>query len=179
VNQTISDKIFAVTTEWANERIFQARELLKRSGIHEAQQLPASIHYDSELSPQTIIFSFYAADYYIYVDQGVEGLGPNKKPTTGKFKFKTLSVSKGMAASIQDWIARKPILIRQDKKESSKSSVIPRAVSVSYAIAKTIKKTGIGKTLFWSNTFNEKSYKELGKRLEKSLGEAYRIEIKL
>lgn len=174
------DSIAAITQQWADERIDNAKRILAEKGIKPQMQLPQSIANYQRVGKSGILIEFFANDYYIFVDEGVEGIGGGNKPkkvTTGKYKFKTPFVGRKMASSIQDWIARKPILVRQDKKESSKGSVIPRAERLSYAIAKSVKRTGIGKTMFWSDTFNEKAYEDLAQRIGQALGREVTITI--
>jgi hypothetical protein len=174
------NQIADITQQWADEKVKKAKGILNANGIHNQQQLPASIRTYQSIGKSGILIEFFANDYYIFIDEGVEGIGGGKKPkkpTTGKYKFKTPYVGRKMVDNIQDWIARKPILIRKNKTESAKQSVIPRAQSIAYVIAKSVKRTGIGKTMFWSDTFNEKAYEDLANRIGKALGREIKITI--
>lgn len=97
--------------------------------------------------------------------------------TTGKYSFKTKFVGKKMAKSIQSWIASKPIPIRTSKTASAKTHTIPKAEQLSWVIAKHIKRTGIGKTMFWSDTFNERAYQELADTIEETIATQFKEEI--
>lgn len=186
INDIIADELIA----WGNEKLSKAKGILTATG----STTSTNVLYNSLMVTPVAIkgnnlsigigFSTGkngedSSTYYKYIDEGVRGLGGGKtvKPSTGRFKFKTKSVSKGMVDSIQKWIAQKPILIRKDKKES-KVPVIKRANNIAFAIAKNIKKTGIGKTMFWSDTFNDDAYKELADRIAKRLGGDFTIQIK-
>lgn len=174
------NQIADITKKWSSEKVTKAKGILNRYGIHERMQLPASIRTIQSIDKSGILIEFFANDYYIFIDEGVEGIGGGnkpKKPTTGKYRFRTPYVGRKMVDNIRDWVARKPILIRRDKNESSKQSVIPRAESVSFAIAKSIKRTGIGKTMFWSDTFNDDAYRDLANRIGKALGREITISI--
>jgi hypothetical protein len=120
------------------------------------------------------------ADYYKYIDEGVKGIGGGKRSaiTTGKYFFKTPFVGRKMAKSIQTWIAQKPIQVRTSKSQS-KQDVIKQAEQLSYVIAKSIKKTGIGKTMFWSDTFNDEAFSNLADMIEKELGGEFKVQIKI
>lgn len=174
------NQIADITQAWADEKIKKAKGILNAHGIHNSMQLPMSIRTLQTVDKSGILIEFFANDYYIFVDEGVEGIGGGKKPkkpTTGKYKFKTPYVGRKMVDNIQDWIARKPILIRRNKTEDSKTSVVPRAQSIAYVMAKSIKRTGIGKTMFWSDTFNESAYEDLANRIGQALGREIRITI--
>lgn len=179
--ETLPDLINNITLQWANERVAKAKKILRDNGIDESKNLlPQSIIADQTITSNSIRIDFYASDYYIFIDQGVTGIGGGKKPlkpTTGKYKFKTLGVSKSMQMSIQNWVARKGIQVRKSKEESGKL-VIKRSYGVAYAIAKSIKRTGIGKTMFWSDTFNEKAYQDLADRIAKKLGGDFTIQLR-
>jgi hypothetical protein len=196
---TLAEQITMITHEWANERIHKAKAILKRYDINEdTNQLPLSIITKQKNTSTGVLIEFYANDYYIYVDQGVQGIGfsslnANKEAntnkytgatfgsqksaiTTGKYKYKTPYVSREMVESISQWISKKKIPIKTSKTQSTQS-VINKKMSLSFAIAKNIKRTGIGKTLFWSDTFNDEAYNDLADRIGKKLGKDFNITI--
>jgi hypothetical protein len=189
---TLAEQITMITHEWANERIHKAKAILKRYDIDDDRnQLPLSIITKQKNTATGVLIEFYANDYYIYVDQGVQGIGFSSYPlktlskrpqvfrqaiTTGKYKYKTPFVNREMVESISDWISRKKIPIRTSKTQSTQS-VINKKMSLSFAIAKNIKRTGIGKTLFWSDTFNDEAYNDLADRIGKKLGGDFNITI--
>lgn len=186
------DSIAAITQQWADERVENAKGILEKYGVRREMQLPASIANYQRVGKSGILIEFYANDYYIYVDQGVKGIGFNqgvlvgrntkfnKKVsafgvqrsalTTGKYSYKTPFVSRKMVQNISDWIPRAQVLVRKDTSESSKGSVIPRKEQLAWAIAKNIKRTGIGKTLFWSDTFDDDAFVDLANRIAPVVG---------
>jgi len=179
--QSLPDLINNITIEWANERIAKAKKILNDNNIHPSKGslLPQSLISDQTITNNGIRIDFYASDYYIFIDEGVTGIGGGKKlkPTTGKYKFKTAAVSRAMLKNIQNWVVRRGIPIRKSPDEKT-SVVINNSFAASYAIAKSIKRTGIGKTMFWSDTFNEKAYKDLADRIAKKIGGEYTIQLK-
>lgn len=209
--ETLDMMLSSITTVWAQECVNKAKGILKRYNVNEGSSLASSLYSNITKVGNGIRIDFYASDYYIYVDEGVKGIGFNdlrggekvlkgrnvynpgkyKPPdkvstfgsrrnaiTTGRFSYKSKFVSSKMAKSIQSWIATKPIPIRTDKFKSAKTHTIPTAENLSWAIAKHIKRTGIGKTMFWSDTFNEKAYQDLADRIAKKLGGEYTIQLR-
>ena len=102
--ETLDMILSSITTIWAQECVNKARRILNEHGITPTNNLlPATIESKQTKIGNGIRIDFYAADYYIFVDEGVKGIGGGKKPlkpTTGKYKFKTLGVSKSMQMNI-------------------------------------------------------------------------------
>lgn len=177
MTQTEIDAIARVLDEWGAERTENAKEILRLKKAFASGLTAQSIYADkSFISLNGLKLNIKAADHYIFVDEGVKGL-QNKKDNTGRFKFKTLFVGKKFKQAISDWITSKGVPVREDKKES-KESVMKRKESMSWAIAKSIKKSGLRRTDFWSDTFNEESYRDLADRIAKELGGTFSITIK-
>lgn len=190
---------------WAEQKIAKAKGILLQFDANASSSLSQSITFTQPIIRNgSIIININANDYYKFVDEGVKGIGntsfksaktdkydiKNKgykttrssfreAITTGKYRFKTPYVGRKMVQSISDWITDKPILIRANKSESSKQSVIPRKETLAYAIAKSIKRTGIGKTMFWSNTFDDDSFTELSILIEQELGGIYKVQFSI
>lgn len=190
MNQEISSKIADVLIDWAGERVENAQSILARlKKTTGTNNLYNSIAFNAPTIEQNKIVigigfstgsSEDANEYYQFVDEGVQGIGggKTKKPTTGRFKFKNTHVSRKMVSSIENWITGKPILIRKSKEEKS-VDILKRRKSIAFAMAKNIKKTGLGKTMFWSDTFNDKEYQILANRIAESLGGEYEVQFNL
>jgi len=179
--QSLPDLINNLTIEWANERIAKAKKILNDNNIHPSKGslLPQTIISKQSIDGNSLRIDFFADDYYIFIDKGVTGIGGGKKPlkpTTGDYKFKTSFVSRAMQESMKDWIRRRGV--KPPEEFMPKASAIKRTEGWSYVVAKSVKRTGIGKTMFWSDTFNEKAYKDLADRIAKKIGGEYTIQLK-
>lgn len=108
---------------------------------------------------------------YKFLDQGVKGVGG---VGNGKYSFKTKFVSKKMAAAILKWLKTRSMSGRVKYKGVSrnerKNKRIHKAVNavksreaLAYAVASSIKRKGIKRTLFFTNAITEtqKKQKEL------------------
>lgn len=205
MSSQIQNKVADILVKWGQERITNAKGILNKfeanTGTNNLQQ--SLIFSAPEINGGSVIIRLKLPDYYTFVDQGVQGIGmaqqepkkgrtdkfdlnkkgykttrayPKQALTTGKYKFKTPYVGRKMVESISEWITNKPVLIRANRSEDSKTSVIPRKETLAFIIAKSIKRTGIGKTMFFSDTFNDEAFTELKDMIEKELGGAYRVQ---
>jgi len=173
----MSNKIGEALEEWSNGRLEFARVELEKNKIGRTSMLAQSLRDNGIMvTPGGFKLEIVANDYYQFVDQGVKGLN-NQKFNTGKFAFKTRFVSRAMINSIRDWIPRKG-LIKTIKPGAIKTPT-EEADAAAFAIAYSIKQKGLKGTLFWSNTFNEKSYQALTALIENKLGGEFRATIKI
>ena len=188
MSSQIQNKIANVLQQWSDERIVNAKGILASKNSNASMNLSQSlVTFDVKVQGDAIRIGIgfannpkqQASDYYKYVDEGVKGIGGGKKSalTTGRYSFKNAFVPKKMVSSIQMWIAQKGIRVRNSKQEKG-VNVIKRSEQLAYVIAKSIKRTGIGKTMFWSDTFNQKAYDDLVERIEKATGKSYTIMFK-
>ncbi len=198
----LNNKIASVLIQWAGERREYSKFILKKYGttnLMDGSQLMQSLTFDAPvIEGNKIVIKINANDYYKFVDQGVSGSnggytppkiqkGVRKRNPTGVFKFKNDRVHPDMpmVKSIAEWITTKPAgqgvkgAVRVNKKEGTKGSVIPRRDSLAYAYAKSIKRRGIGSTMFWTDTYNEDSFSDLAEMIAKALGGAFNIQIKI
>ena len=190
----IQNEIANILQEWSHERITKAKGILASKDAIASSNLSQSLMtFDVQVVGDTISIGIGFADnpknqadeYYKYVDEGVKGIGyasahgvRKSVITTGRFSYKTPYVSKKMVDSLQSWIAQKGIKVRTSKTESSKNSVVPKSFTLAYIIAKNIKRSGIGKTMFWSDTFNDKAYSDLADMIGEAIGGSYTFTIK-
>jgi len=188
MSSQIQNEIANVLEQWSNEKIIKAKGILTRYGAIASENLSASLMtFDVKVLGDTISIGIgfvdnaksQASEYYKYADEGVKGIGGGKSQavTTGRFSYKNAFVSKKMVSSIQSWIGQKGIQVRTSNKQKT-SDVIKRSESLAYVIAKSIKRTGIGKTMFWSDTFNQKAYDELVQMIEDATGKSYSLTFK-
>jgi len=186
LTQEIRDGISEILREWGNERAENAKQILRdKNAVASSVLLQAIKNFDVEIKNGTIVIPFGfeydeesdVSKYWMFVDEGVQGIGGGRKSaiTTGRFKYK--DNGKWIPAKpIQRWITEKGITPPADFMPKVK--LLKRVEGWSYVLARSIKKTGIGKTMFWSDTFNEKAYKDLADRIAKKIGGEYTIQLK-
>lgn len=184
LQQSTIDKAAQILQEWGNEATEQMKKLLKERLKQTAQvsELAQSIDFTgTQVTTDGATAIWNLNDYWVFVDLGVKGVYNRSKTYTSKdypagFKFKTLGVGFKMATAFQSYIARKGIKVRQSREES-KQSVKDRSFKMAYAMALAVKKKGITGTRFYSDVFNDKGFKRLTDKLNKSLGEDIEVKI--
>lgn len=184
LSQSIIDKAAAILQEWGNEATFEMQKLLKQRLKQNAQvsDLAQSIDFTgSKVTTAGAIAIWNLNDYWVYVDLGVKGVQNRSRTYTSKdfpagFRFKTMGVGTKMSAALYQYIVRKGIKVRQNKKES-KASVMERGKQMANAMGRAIKKKGITGTRFYSDVFNDKGFKRLTDKLETALGQEIEVRI--
>jgi hypothetical protein len=163
ITKTISE----VLDDWAKDRIYNAKELLSNQGVPDTSPLNQSI-MTTELKVEglNVGIGFEANNYYIYLDEGVKGLA-NKAKTSGLFSFKTPFVGRKMVDSIALYLPRYPAKPRKEGLPKLNKNNIN---SAAWAVAKSVKQSGINQKPFWKPTFNEAAFNDLASRLEDALG---------
>lgn len=187
-SKVITEAIADVLKEWGDERIKNAQTILRNKDAVASSILLQSItNFGVSINGNTISIPFgfidakgdkqKASKYWQYVDEGVAGIGGGNKSalTTGRFKYKN-NGKRIPAKPIQEWMTAKGVNPPADFMPKVK--LLQRVEGWSYVLARSIKKTGIGKTMFWSDTFNEKAYKDLADRIAKKIGGEYTIQLK-
>ncbi len=124
------------------------------------------------------------ADYYDYINQGVQGLGGKNaryNSTSGKYKFKYSNPSKKMVRAIYQWLAQSKksirteriIISKSDRKKKKLSAMLDEASSkksLAYVVARKIKRDGIRATYYFDkaikNTFNQEFISKLATAIE-------------
>jgi hypothetical protein len=163
----ITKLISQVLDDWATDRVENATTLLDKQGIPFTSPLNQSIQ-TTELKVEglNIGIGFEANNYYIYLDEGVKGLA-NKAKTSGLFSFKTPFVGRKMVDSIALYLPRYPAKPRKEGLPKLNKNNIN---SAAWAVAKSVKQSGINQKPFWKPTFNEAAFNDLASRLEEALG---------
>ena len=174
-NQEPQEIIRDVLESWLQERADDMRDRLAKFKITAANSPLAQ-----GIAPSAIVAKVggYTAtidldDYYEFIDQGVKGIGAaphdkgGLKKNTGKFKYKTPFVSRGMVQSIRDWGARRGRVGVTSKNMNT----------VAYLTAKKVKRLGIEQTLFFTEAPDNMFIEELANRLNEALGQRFDIEL--
>lgn len=123
-------------------------------------------------------------DYWKYVDKGVQGNGKGRKRLKGvgspyKFTNKMPPVS-----ALKKYIMDKNISIQgySNKKRSLRSSIRSKRNNpldnAAFLMARSIQQSGIEASYFYSSVVNEKAFKELSRKAEKTLGQQVIFEIR-
>ena len=101
-----------------------------------------------------------------------------KKESIIKTQSSTVSKQEGVIKSKKATVTKK-VVATKPKKEKAAKTPSEEADAAAFAIAYSIKQKGLKGTLFWSNTFNEKSYQALTALIENKLGGEFRATIKI
>jgi hypothetical protein len=153
--------------EWTNERRTAMETILDSKGSNATGNLRASLNWRVRVFPNSIECVLEAADYWVYIDMGVEGTESGH--SMGGFKFKNPYPNRKMIASIQEWIAYKAIPIRESAEQSTES-VIDRARKIAAAMSVGVKKRGIKATMFFSDNINEPIFNQLANDMLENYG---------
>jgi hypothetical protein len=163
ITKTISE----VLKQWADEREKKAVETLDSQFAVKPLLGQSITTTELKVDGLNIGIGFTADDYYIYLDEGVRGLA-NKAKTSGLFSFKTPFVGRKMVDSIALYLPRYPAKPRKEGLPKLNKNNIN---SAAWAVAKSVKQSGINQKPFWKPTFNEAAFNDLAARLEEALGE--------
>jgi len=184
LSDEILDKCADVLLEWGNKNAEQMRVFL-RQRLKQKQtesNLAQSIQTKGAMVKGDVVtMTIDLNDYWMFVDLGVKGLknrsasGVPTKTYTNKdfpqgFAFKNTSTPPQMILALQDFIARKGIPARTSKDQSN-FDVVVTSFQMASAMADAIKLKGIDGTRFYSDTFNDESYRELTEQLSKVIGQ--------
>jgi len=147
----------------------RARISLKARGKVVTGNLYNSISYEQGVAKNEkslkLIFSFPNADYWQFVDEGVRGAMSSRKAPRSPFKFGSGSGPKGrLRGSIDRWVVKKGIAPRGDGgRFASRQSMV-------FAISRSIYRTGIRPSYFFTNAY-DKTLKKHNAKLEKAVGD--------
>ena len=192
LSQELITKAQNILQEWSNEATAEMQRLLnerlKKNQYESA--LSQSINFEgTDATAEGAVATWSLDDYYVYVDLGVKGYGNKSKTYTSDefpqgFQFKNYGKKpKGnkpisgapspMVEALQNYIARKGIQVipKGDK------SVIEESFSMAKTMAYFIKKKGTDGTRFYSDVFNDKGFKRLTDKLERSIGGEFEVKI--
>ena len=143
------------------ERVIEiAQRNLSAKGKSSSGTLSKTLNYHLELHKSGALdLDFLSAGYGKFIDKGVSG-------TERKYNTPYAYTTKQPPSRVLDkWVVRKGLKGTRDKK----GRFTPRK-SISFLIARSIKRYGIKPTNFFSDAF-EKAYKELPKEFTRQYGE--------
>ena len=147
--------------------------------------LADSFTFEAKFLGRGFKVQFFVADYYDYVDKGVQGVGSNNQNSTSPYKFKGAWVSKKHRIAIEKWIiknrltaTRKDVIKYGKTKRESKAIPAERGrQSLAYAIAAATKKKGLKQTGVWSDAFND-TFKDFAVQMSQALGVDIVVDLK-
>jgi len=174
LDQSIIEAVALEAQKWANEATYQMKKNLADTGKDKSLLSQSIMIEDTEITDTSVKINWLLPDYYVFIDLGVRGV-QNKVKTFGSYAFKNLFVGRKMLSSIEDWITRKGIKVRQGKEPLK--NVLDRRKSIAFAIARSVKKKGIEGTLFYTSVFTEASLQVLASRIEKAIGKDFEVNI--
>ena len=181
LSQELITKAQNILQEWSNEATAEMQRLLnerlKKNQYESA--LSQSINFEgTDATAEGAVATWSLDDYYVYVDLGVKGVQNKSRTYTSAeypqgFQFRNLGAPPQMIDSLQNYIARKGIQVipKGDK------SVIEESFSMAKSMAYFIKKKGTDGTRFYSDVFNDKGFKRLTDKLERSIGGEFEVKI--
>ena len=147
----------------------RARISLKARGKYVTGKLYNSIGYEQYVSRSEkslmLTFSFVGAEYWKYVDLGVQGAISSAKAPRSPFRFGTgTGPEGGLRPAIDRWVIKKGL----KGTRNAKGQFTPRK-SMVYAISNSIYRTGIKPSYFFTNAY-DKTLKKNNKNLLTAIG---------
>ena len=174
LNQSIINAVATEAVKWANEATYQMKKNLADTGKGESLLSQSIAIEDTEITDTSVKLNWLLPDYYVFIDLGVRGV-QNKSKTFGSYAFKNLFVGRKMLASIEDWITRKGLAIREGAPPIK--NIMDRRKAFALGTAVNVKKKGIEGTLFYSSVFTEAHLQVLAQRIEKAIGKDFEVKI--
>jgi hypothetical protein len=205
--ENINDKIGIILKEWFTDRVQAMKDTLE---VYDIRSGPNMLPNDIVVPPMNptsegISAELVLPDYYIFVDEGVKGIGnlragESAKRNTGRYSFKNEYISKGMVDNLKEWGARRGRSLNKKNQEEDKPKKVTRAIKATSATgvrssakgvkvdpytvmailtAKKIKRTGLRQTMFFTDNFKEEHLRELEKRIEDATGLAFELSMQI
>lgn len=145
----------------------QSRSNLTREGHKNTSKLYNSLSYDLKESKNSIEFTFNMETYGEYLDKGVKGKEETRKAPNSPYRFGSGTGKKGgLTDGIDKWVRQKRIQFRKPNGRFMSYK------TTSFLITRSIFRTGLKTTLFYSKPF-ERGYK----RFPDEVVEAYALTI--
>lgn len=164
----------AMITLYAEEFIKSSQDNLNKTNSVTTGNLSDSIQFETTFLGRGFNVQFLVADYYDYVNKGVQGAGSSRKNNTSPYKFKFITPSKSHVAAIEKWIIRNRLTYTvrdkvQTKREKKAISAQVGRKTLAYLIARSIKRDGLYATNFWDDAFDD-TFRDFGQQMSKALG---------
>lgn len=192
INKTgnpILGTVEAMLSKYAEEFIKQARETLINLGKDNTGDLGDSIDFVVTRLGTKYTLSINVLDYYKYVDEGVRGRNSKynvNKTSPYKYTAKPSASTPSHAESIVSWLKEgKPKSKAKDvrkygvvgKTEAKSTMQQNTELATAKRIAYFIKRKGLKRTGFWTDSFNE-TFKDLDQKLSEALGQDIIIDLR-
>lgn len=140
----------------------QSRSNLTRKNKNVSKDLYESISYETKVMPNSFELTINMVDYGKFIDKGVKGSESSQKAPKSPFKY----TNKMPPSKVFDkWTIKRGLAPRDKGKFKSRKSL-------NFAIARSIFKTGIETTNFFTEPF-ERAFK----RLPDTIIEEYGLEV--
>ena len=181
---------------YAEEFIKTAQENLNKNNSVASGTLSDSIEFRINYMGTDYNLQLLAADYYDFVNKGVQGAGSSSKNNTSPYKFKYLMGTgkrKGskvkkrstMIEAIEKWIIRNRLVatasdVSKYGATKRESKAIPAAQgrrTLAFLLARAIKRDGLKATGFWDDAFNS-TFRDFGQKMAEALGVDLSIDLK-
>lgn len=187
--------IEAILSEVAKDLIDTAAKNLQKAKAVSTGELITALTFQVEILGKTYVLSAgydvnsNAAKYWDYRNQGVKGVINKGKAPKSPYSFKNLRVSKAHALAIHQWLqhnskgatnVKKPISRLESKRKGLLGAVKKRdnEMSLAYAVASSIKRSGIAPSNYFSNAIKSAMGKDMIGALETALAGDVRIKIR-
>lgn len=165
------DSVAIVVSEWVNERIGVAKEVLQQEDKNASRTLSQSIALLPTVTGEgKIRIQIEANDYWDFVNSGVDGANLKRAITNSigqKYTFKDKQPPK---ATIRQWMFDRSITTSEYFDKTGAKVIKPLITEqdrdgLAFAIAKGIKKNGQKSTPFMNIAFSETALNDLEKRI--------------
>lgn len=174
----------AMLALYAEEFIKTAQENLNKTNSVATGTLSDSIEFRINYMGTDYNLQLLAADYYDFVNKGVRGVKGGKN-NTSPYKFKYITPSKSHKEAIRKWITenRSKVRVTDIKKygatrqETKATPYAKKLDTLSYIIARSIKKNGLKATNFWDDAFNA-TFRDFGQKVGEALNVDLQVDLK-
>lgn len=127
------------------------------------------------------------AEYYKYVNKGVQGFISKQPNSPYKFRSAYASINGPIATALRAWIKRQGIVSRKETQSTIKSGLQRKRKSISeldsskfaaWKMAEKIKQRGLPKTGFFDNAIDEYFGDGFAEAMAKAVGSDIRVGVK-
>jgi hypothetical protein len=172
----------AMVGEYTKEFLKRVDENLKQSNSVSSGNLRDSVTFLTYPERDRFRVDYLVADYYKYVDQGVQGRDSSYlKSRNSPFRYSTKMPP---VTAIEKWIIRNRLVATaKDVRKYGPDGVERKSIqanisrrTLAFMIAKSIQKKGIEATNFWTNAWTE-TFKDFEQKMAQALGNDIVIEL--
>lgn len=158
---------------------------LRRANKVNTGSLSDSLRVETTETANGIIFEIFVNDYYKFVDQGVQGTGPNSRNTRSPYKYRDKMppiveilkwVRKNVNAARNEDQQRKLSKLQKKRRSVSSMAKAMQPRTLAFLIARKIKRQGLPYTGFWERSVNE-TFKDFDIKMSEALGIDIRVNL--